>query len=304
MKSERTKRITHRKRSHEKVEGIEETQVRRKSTHAKKLEKVGGAQATKKSGKRISRRKKILAARKRVVRSAPKNAQPILGQRGREAQPYDTLVHYPLGISARAKVDNVTTLNELLARTMALRDMYKKSHWQVSGPTFYQLHLLFDKHYQEQVELMDLVAERIQTLGGVTIAMPRDVARVARSPRAKLGREQVPVELSRLVEAHARIISVARAIARQAAQNGDDATNNIIASNVLPVNEMQVWFLSEHLVDTAVVKVEKTHPSMTRKRSTKKGTKVAHAKIGHRRTKVGRTQISREKVGGRRLLNR
>ncbi|MDC3960521.1 Dps family protein [Polyangium jinanense] len=185
---------------------------------------------------------------------APSEAQPILDQRGREIQPYGTLVYYPIDVNEKAKIENVAALNQLLSDTMALRDMYKKHHWQVSGPTFYQLHLLFDKHYEEQVRLMDLIAERVQTLGGIAVAMPHDVAEMTRIERPPRGREQVPVQLSRLIEAHTQVIKQARAAARLAVKNGDDTTNNLLTSDVLPANEMQVWFLSEHLVDTPLVK--------------------------------------------------
>jgi starvation-inducible DNA-binding protein len=164
------------------------------------------------------------------------------------------LVYYPIDLSEEAKKENVAALNQLLSDTMTLRDMYKKSHWQVSGPTFYQLHLLYDKHYGEQVRLMDLVAERVQTLGGIALAMPHDVAETTQIERPPRGREEVPVQLSRLVEAHAQIIKEARAAARVATKNGDDATVNLLVSDVLPANEMQVWFLSEHLVDTPLAK--------------------------------------------------
>lgn len=184
----------------------------------------------------------------------PSEAQPILGQRGKETQPYGTLVYYPIDLKERTRTENVAALNQILSDTMALRDMYKKHHWQVSGPTFYQLHLLFDKHYEEQVRLMDLIAERVQTLGGITLAMPHDVAETTCIERPPRGREQVPVQLSRLVAAHTVIIKASRALARQSAANGDDATNNLVASEVLPVHELQVWFLSEHLVDTPLVR--------------------------------------------------
>src|ERR1700730_18690751 len=68
-----------------------------------------------------------------------------------------------------------------------LRDLYKKHHWQVSGATFYRLHLLFDKHYAEQVELMDGLAERISSLGGVPLAAPHDVAEVSTIVRPPKG---------------------------------------------------------------------------------------------------------------------
>jgi DNA-binding ferritin-like protein len=119
-----------------------------------------------------------------------------------------------------------TALNQILADTMTLRDMYKKHHWQVSGPTFYQLHLLFDKHYGEQAELVDTLAERIQTLGGVAIAMAHDVAETTRVARVPRGREDATIQLFRLLQAHELIIDESREAAHAAAASGDDGTND------------------------------------------------------------------------------
>ena len=136
---------------------------------------------------------------------------------------------------------------------MTLRDLYKKSHWQVAGPTFYQLHLLYDKHYEEQVELVDSIAERIQLLGGISLAMAADVAEMTQIERPPRGREEVPVQLSRLIDAHQIIIRQARTLARRASQLGDDGTNDLVVSEVLRTNELHVWFLSEHLVNVPLV---------------------------------------------------
>jgi starvation-inducible DNA-binding protein len=138
---------------------------------------------------------------------------------------------------------------------MTLRDLYKKCHWQVAGPTFYQLHLLFDKHYGEQNELVDSIAERIQLLGGVSLAMAADVAETTQIERPPRGREEVPVQLSRLIDAHQIIVQQSRPLARRAAELGDDGTNDLVVSDVLRTNELQIWFLSEHLVDVPLVEV-------------------------------------------------
>jgi starvation-inducible DNA-binding protein len=176
-------------------------------------------------------------------------AQPILNQRGKILQPFGTLVYYQLGLTDKAKKQSVDALNQILADTIQLRDMYKKSHWQVSGPTFYQLHLLFEQHYKMQAAITDLLAERVQTLGGVSLAVPQDVAEVTRIERSPKGREQVPEQLSRLLEAHEKIIVATRAAARLADENDDLGTNDLLMSDVLRPNEKQVWFLSEHLVN-------------------------------------------------------
>ena len=140
--------------------------------------------------------------------------------------------------------------------TLALRDLYKKHHWQVAGHTFYQLHLLFDKHYKEQVALVDMLAERIQSLGGISVAMAHDVAEMTSIERPPREREQVPVQLLRLLEAHEMIVKEVREAARQVSAAGDDGTNDLLVSDVLRTHEMQVWFLAEHLVDTPLVQAE------------------------------------------------
>ena len=181
-------------------------------------------------------------------------ARPLVHQTAHEIQPFGHLVKLPIALEERACIESVANLNQLLADTMTLRDMYKKHHWQVAGPTFYQLHLLFDKHYYEQVEIVDLVAERIQLLGGVSIAMAPDVAETTLIPRAPRGREEVPVQISRLLHAHEIVLEEARAMARLATEFGDDGTNDLLVSDVVRRNELQVWFLAEHVVDVPTVR--------------------------------------------------
>ena len=194
---------------------------------------------------------------KRANTTGHVSAQPRFHQRAGEIQAYGTVNHaLPLELEEPVRLEMTEQLNQLLADTITLRDLYKKSHWQVAGPTFYQLHLLFDKHYDEQNELVDSIAERIQTLGGVGLAMAADVAETTRIERPPRGREEVPVQLSRLIEAHQVIIREVRPLARRAAQLADDGTNDLAVSEVLRTNELQTWFLSEHLVNLPLVKVE------------------------------------------------
>jgi starvation-inducible DNA-binding protein len=185
-----------------------------------------------------------------------KHAEPIDHQKGHETQPFGQLVRMPIALDEAACREAVDNLNQLLADTMTLRDLYKKHHWQVAGPTFLQLHELFDKHYAQQAELVDLVAERIQLLGGVSVAMAPDVAEMTLVPRPPRGREPVPVQISRLLHAHEIILKEARAMAKQADERGDDGTNDLLVSNVVRTNELQVWFVAEHVVDAPVVRVD------------------------------------------------
>jgi starvation-inducible DNA-binding protein len=171
-------------------------------------------------------------------------------QHGKEIQKFGEVVKdLPHPLDADVRTQMCKKLNQLLADSITLRDMYKKHHWQVAGPTFYQLHLLFDKHFDEQVEIVDTIAERIQLLGGVTIAMGGDVAELSRIPPPPRGREEVPVQISRLLEAHKLIMQQCHDIAEAADKVGDDGTNDLVVSDVLRANELQSWFIGNHLVE-------------------------------------------------------
>jgi starvation-inducible DNA-binding protein len=185
------------------------------------------------------------------------SAQPRIHQKAREIQAYGTVEHLlPLDLEEPVRLEMTEQLNQLLADTMTLRDLYKKSHWQVAGPTFYQLHLLYDKHYEEQDEIVDKIAERIQLLGGISLAMAADVAETTRIERPPRGREEVPVQISRLLDAHQIIIGHCRKLAKRAQTIGDDGTNDLVVSDVLRTNELQQWFLNEHLVNVPLVIAE------------------------------------------------
>ena len=180
-------------------------------------------------------------------------AAPRLGQRADPIQEFGTIVHLPIGLGEEVLLESTRNLNQILADTIMLRDLYKKHHWQMSGHTFYQLHLLLDKHYEEQADLVDTIAERIQSLGGVSIAVAHDVAEHTRLERPPVHREEVPVQLSRLLEAHEIILKECREFAKAADEAGDDGTNDVIVSDVIRTNEAQVWFVAEHLVDLPLV---------------------------------------------------
>jgi starvation-inducible DNA-binding protein len=182
------------------------------------------------------------------------NVAPHWHAHAKEIQKYGTVIEdMPHPLSAKVRADMVAKLNQLLADSISLRDMYKKHHWQVTGPTFYQLHLLFDKHFDEQVEMVDTIAERIQLLGGVTIAMAPDIAETSRIPRPPRGREEVPVQISRLLEAHKLIIQSCLELADAADKAGDQGTNDLAVSDILRPNELQSWFIGQHLVEMPLV---------------------------------------------------
>lgn len=195
-----------------------------------------------------------MKARRHHGNGLANRAQPLLHQRAPETQTFETILNeVPLALKREVRGESVQILNQVLVDTIMLRDLYKKCHWQVSGPTFYQLHLLFDKHAGEQAELVDEIAERIQTLGGLAAGMPDQVAEMTTIERPPHGREEVPVQVCRLLEAHQAIMKNVRAAARRANKAGDAGSNDLLVSHVLRRNEVQTWFLYEHVVEMRLV---------------------------------------------------
>ena len=186
---------------------------------------------------------------------AKRGSQPKLHQRGREVQRFDEMRLLPIALGRDARVQSCQILNRINADAIILYNLYKKHHWLMRGPTFYQLHLLLDKHAGEQLELIDLMGERVQTLGGVAIADPRHVAEVTTIPRPPDGAEDVPSMLSRLLEAPEILIEKVRDGVSATMENRDDGTNDLLMGDVLRTNELQVWFIAEHLVDVPLVEV-------------------------------------------------
>ncbi|MGH8795006.1 MAG: Dps family protein [Stackebrandtia sp.] len=181
-------------------------------------------------------------------------SQPRLHQRSAEIQSFGTVRQLPIGLSHDARMYSCQRLNQILADTQILYSLYKKHHWLMRGPTFIQLHELLDKHAARQLALIDMLAERVQTLGGVAVGDPRHAAEITVVPRPPDGAEEVPAMLSRLLEAHETILVASHDAAERAAKMQDDGTNDLLVSEVIRTGELQTWFLAEHLVDTPVVR--------------------------------------------------
>ncbi|GAA2779290.1 DNA starvation/stationary phase protection protein [Streptomyces rameus] len=184
----------------------------------------------------------------------PTSSQPWLHQKGSVIQEFGTVKQFPIALSYEARMYSSQRLNKVLADTQILYGFYKKHHWNMRGATFYPLHLLLDKHAGEQLALVDTLAERVQTLGGVAVGDTRHVAEITSIPRPPDGVEEVPAMLSRLLEAHETILADAHDAAARTAELGDDGTNDVLVSQVIRTGELQAWFLAEHLVDTPLVR--------------------------------------------------
>jgi starvation-inducible DNA-binding protein len=180
------------------------------------------------------------------VRRSP---NPRLGVRAPELQRFGSLRLLPIALSAEARQESCQLLNEILADSTILYALYKKHHWLVAGPTFYQLHLLFDKHAEEQLELIDLLAERVQSLGGIAVGDPRHAAEITTIERAPNGAEEVAAMIDRTLDAHETIIEKVRDSIEKTEKSRDMGSNDLLMGDVLRRHELQVWFLAEHIVD-------------------------------------------------------
>jgi len=175
--------------------------------------------------------------------------EPHLALTGTEIQRFGTLRLVPIALAAEARMESCQILNEILADTMILYALYKKHHWLVAGPTFYQLHLLFDKHADEQLELVDLLAERVQSLGGIAVGDPRHAAELTTIERPPNGTEDVPAMVHRLLDAHETVIEKVRRGIEKTEKSGDWGSNDLLMGDVLRRHELHVWFVAEHVVD-------------------------------------------------------
>ena len=179
--------------------------------------------------------------------------EPKLGQQARELQRFGSLRQLPIALPAKARSESCELLNEILADTTILYALYKKAHWNAAGPTFYQLHLLFDKHAEEQTEIIDLLAERVQSLGGIAVGDPRHAAELTTIDRAPDGAEDVPAMIHRTLDAHETILEKVRAAIDKTEKNSDWGSNDLLMGDVLRRNELQVWFIAEHVVDVPLI---------------------------------------------------
>ena len=186
-------------------------------------------------------------------RSGRVSPEPQMGPLGAEVQRFGTTRLLPIALAKDARSDSCRLLNEVLADSMVLYAMYKKHHWLVGGPTFYQLHLLFDKHAEEQIEVIDLVAERVQSLGGIAVGDPRHAAELTTIDRPPNGAEDVPAMIHRLLNAHETILEKVRAAIDKTEKSKDWGTNDLLMSDVLRRHELQVWFIAQHVVDEPLI---------------------------------------------------
>lgn len=135
----------------------------------------------------------------------------------------------------------------VLANSLYMYSLYKKYHWHVAGQDFYQYHRLFDKHAAAQLPIIDAVAERLRTIGGHADAMPADVVRLCTLKELDGVGHKPEDMVACLLHCHELYIRELRKAIDAADESDDEATEDLLVSDVLRPHELQVWFLRSSL---------------------------------------------------------
>jgi len=146
-----------------------------------------------------------------------------------------------IGIAEKDRAAVAEGLSRLLADSYTLYLKTHNFHWNVTGPMFSTLHLMFEQQYTELALAVDLVAERIRALGQ---AAPGSYAQFARlsSVREETGVPPAPAMIRQMVEGQEAVVRTARAVFPVAERAGDQVTMDLLTQR-LQVHEKNAWML-------------------------------------------------------------
>lgn len=170
------------------------------------------------------------------MQTSPSTPQQTTPQPTTPAPPID------IGIAADDRAAIVAGLSRLLADTSVLYLRTHGYHWNVTGPMFQTLHLMFETHYTELWTALDTIAERIRALGHPapgdwpTLSALTSLDETDPSPPAALDM------VRRLVEGHEAVIRTARSLLPLAGGVDDEVTTDLLVGR-LQVHEQQAWML-------------------------------------------------------------
>jgi starvation-inducible DNA-binding protein len=150
-------------------------------------------------------------------------------------------VQIDIGISASARSAIAQSLSRLLADEYTLYLKTHNFHWNVTGPMFNTLHLMFEQHYNEAALAVDLVAERIRALGHPAPGSYREFAELS-SIREERGVPSANEMIRLLVKGHEACAKTARAAFPVAEQADDEPTCDLLTQR-LQLHEKTAWML-------------------------------------------------------------
>lgn len=146
-----------------------------------------------------------------------------------------------IGINQQDRQQIADGLSHLLADTYTLYLKTHNFHWNVTGPMFQTLHLMFEQHYNELSLAVDLIAERIRALGHYAPGSYADYARLTSIPEAD-GVPKAEDMIRQLVEGHETLCRTARSIFPSVERAGDEPTADLLTQR-LQVHEKTAWML-------------------------------------------------------------
>ncbi|MEA1902921.1 MAG: Dps family protein [Actinomycetota bacterium] len=145
------------------------------------------------------------------------------------------------GLNEADRKNVATELSQLLADSYTLYLKSHNYHWNVTGPMFQTLHLMFEQHYLELALAVDEIAERIRALGHTAPATYGEFARLSSIPEEASPPEATAM-VENLVDAHGAVITKARATLTVAEEANDAATADL-ATRRIDVHEKTSWML-------------------------------------------------------------
>ncbi len=152
-----------------------------------------------------------------------------------------------IGISEKNLDKSVSMLSVILSDEMTLYIKTRKFHWNVSGESFMELHKLFQSQYAELEETIDLVAERINKLGGKTIGTSKEFAKLTRlkeSPGEYPAQKEMMKEL---LSDHESVIKELRKDIEECTDKNKDAGTTDFLTGIMEQHETTAWILRRYL---------------------------------------------------------
>ncbi|REK22704.1 MAG: DNA starvation/stationary phase protection protein [Actinobacteria bacterium] len=145
------------------------------------------------------------------------------------------------GLSEEAREEVAEGLERLLADTYTLYVKTHGYHWNVTGPMFRSLHLMFEEEYMELRDAVDVIAERIRSLGHIAPGSYKEFASLA-SVDDEEGAPEAIEMVKGLVRGNEAVVRTARGVVVSAEKHGDVATADL-ATQRIDVHEKVAWML-------------------------------------------------------------
>lgn len=150
-----------------------------------------------------------------------------------------------IGIPEENRKKTADGLSRLLADSYILYLKTHNFHWNVEGPMFNTLHLMFMEQYTELWNALDLIAERIRALGNYAPGSYKVFAELSSIPEAS-GKVQAMTMIQQLLEGHEAVAKTARSVFPIAEDGNDEATLDLLTQR-LQVHEKTAWMLRSML---------------------------------------------------------